>query len=284
VLPAATWLEQDDVANLHKIWCVLARKKVAQIGEVWDDREVMIQLAKRLDMGEAFPWANHRAYLDWLLEESGMSFEEFCEAGIVQGDMRYYKYKENGFPTPSGKFEIYSGISEAMGLAPLPVYREPTLSPVSAPELAREYPLVLTTGARAKVFFHGEGRQIPSLRRVNPDPLVEIHPGTADSLSIKERDWVWIETPKGRIRMRAKFNDGIAPDVVSAQHGWWFPEEAPPDYGWKRSNVNLLFGDENGYDPETGSESLRSTLCRIQIDPDSGGDYEVLTARRKEKE
>lgn len=266
VLPAATWLEQDDVVNLHKIWCVLARKKVAQIGEAWDDREVMIQLAKRLGMEKAFPWPDRRAYLDWLMEDSGMSFEEFCEIGIVQGEMRYYKYKEKGFPTPSGKFEIYSSTSEKMGLAPLPVYREPKLSPVSAPELADKYPLVLTTGARTKVFFHGEGRQIPSLRRILPDPLVEIHPGTAASLGIKGGDWVWIETPKDRIRMRAKLFDGIAPDVVSAQHGWWFPEEKAPDYAWKRSNVNLLFGDEAGYDPETGSECLRSTLCKIYLD------------------
>lgn len=55
VLPAVSWLEQDDVVNLHKIWCVLARKKVAQIGECRDDREVMIQLARRLGMEEAFP-------------------------------------------------------------------------------------------------------------------------------------------------------------------------------------------------------------------------------------
>ena len=31
VLPAASWLEQDDVADLHFIWCVAARQKVAEI-------------------------------------------------------------------------------------------------------------------------------------------------------------------------------------------------------------------------------------------------------------
>ena len=51
--------------------------------------------------------------------------------------------------------------------------------------------------------------------------------------------------------------------MVCAQHGWWFPEEGPPDYGWKRSNVNLLFGDLSGYDPETGAEALRCSLCRV---------------------
>ena len=48
VLPAATWLEQEDIVSLHKIWCVLSRTKVAQIGETRDDREVMIQILTNL--------------------------------------------------------------------------------------------------------------------------------------------------------------------------------------------------------------------------------------------
>ena len=262
VLPAATWLEQDDIANLHKIWGILARKKVAQIGEVRDDKEVMIQLAHRLDMEEAFPWKNLREYHDWVLEDTGMDFDEFCERGIITGDMRYYKYKEEGFNTPSKKFEIYSERLEKMGVSPLPVYREPPLTPLSAPDVYKDFPLILTTGAKIKGFFHSEGRQIKSLRAANPDPLVEIHPDTAASLQIKDGDWTWIETREGRIQMKAKLFGGIAKDVVSAQHAWWFPEEDPPEYGWKKSSVNLLFGDTE-YDPDTGSESLRSALCRI---------------------
>lgn len=264
VLPAAMWLETDDVVSMHKIWCMLARKKVAQVGEVKDDREVVIQLANRLGLKEAFPWKDYKDYLDWLLEESGLNFEEFCEIGLVPGEMKYYKYKESGFKTPSGKFEIYSSICESMGLSPLPVYREPALSPLSAPEISEEYPFILTTGARTRTYFISEGRQIESLRKINPDPIVEIHPSTAGSLGIKDGNWVWIESPENaRVQLRAKLFDGISPDVVSAQHAWWFPEEGPPEYGWKKSNINLLLGDKAGYDPETGSECLRSSLCKI---------------------
>jgi anaerobic selenocysteine-containing dehydrogenase len=262
VLPAATWLEQDDVVNLHKIWCVLARKKVAQAGQARDDREVIFEMAHRLGLEEAFPWKDYREYLEWVLEESGMDFEQFCEKGIITGEMRYYKYRTEGFGTPSGKFEILSGLSGAMGVEPLPLYREPPLSPVSAPQIARDYPLILTTGAKIRGFFHSEGRQIERLRRANPDPLVEVHPVTAAELGIADGDWVRIETPAASVSMRAKLFDGIAPNVVSAQHAWWYPEEGPPDYGWKRSSVNLLFGDTD-YDPDTGSEPLRSSLCRL---------------------
>lgn len=262
VLPSVTWLEQDDVVNVHKIWCVIARKKVAQIGESLDDREVIIRLARKLGMENAFPWKNFRDYLEWALADTGMNFNEFCELGILTGEMRYHKYKTEGFNTGSKKFELSSGVMAAMGLPSLPVYREPPLTPVSAPDVAKKYPLILTTGAKIREFFHSEGRQIKSLRRKNPDPLVEINPETASSLGIGAGDWVYIETPHGRVKMRAKLFDGIARDVVSAQHGWWFPEDDPPEYGWKKSSANLLFGDMT-YDPETGSESLRSALCKI---------------------
>ncbi|MFH1091303.1 MAG: molybdopterin-dependent oxidoreductase [Pseudomonadota bacterium] len=261
-LPAATWLEQNDVVNLHKIWCVLSRQKVAQRGEARDDKDVTIDLANRLGLTEAFPWKSLDEYNEWVLKETGLNFAQFCEKGLLLGKMRYRKYISEGFRTPSGKFEVYCARLEEMGVSPLPIYRESPLTPVSAPELAKEYPLILTTGAKIKGFFHSEGRQIKPLRAANPDPLVEIHPDTAASLGINHGDWVWIETTEGRITQRARLFDGLAPDVVAAQHAWWFPEDGPPDYGWKKSSINLLFGDTE-YDPDTGSEPFRCSLCKI---------------------
>ncbi len=262
VLPAATWLEQDDVVYFHKIWCVLARKKLAQYEEARDDRDIIFDLAHRLGLHEAFPWKSSEAYLEWVLEDTGLSFEAFCERGILRGDMRYFKYKTDGFQTPSKKFEIYSSIMEHVGVFPLPIFREPPLSPVSTPETAKKYPLILMSGTKIRPFFHSELRQIDSLRRENPDPLVEIHPETAASLSIDEGDWVWVESPLTKVKMRAKLFDGISPDVVNAQHAWWFPEEEPPEHGWKRSNVNLLYGDYH-FDPENGAEPIKCYLCKV---------------------
>ena len=125
VLPAAHWLEQDDVVFMHKIWCVLARKKLAQVGEARDDRDVIFDVAHGLGLHDAFPWPDRYTYLDWLLEETGMSFEEFKEKEILFGDMRYRKYETDGFRTPTGKFEFYSNIAEHEGRPPLPIYVEP---------------------------------------------------------------------------------------------------------------------------------------------------------------
>ena len=262
VLPAAHWLEQDDVVYMHKIWCVLSRKKLAQIAEARDDRDVMFDVAHRLGLQEAFPWPDRHTYLDWLVEDTGMSFEEFKGKDILMGEMRYRKHEAGGFPTPSGKFELYSNVMEHEGRPPLPVYMEPPLSPVSTPELTEEYPFILMTGTKKLDFFHSEMHQIRSLRKRHPDPVVEIHPDAAARLGISDGDWVRVESPYGQARLKARLCEGIAPDVVNAEHAWWYPEARPPDYRWKESCANLLFGDDH-FDPETGAEPLKCYLCKV---------------------
>lgn len=262
VLPAASWLETDDVADIHFVWCVLVRQKMASIGECRDDKQIIIDLAHRMGMRDAFPWRDVREYCDWVLKDTGITFDDFKKLGIIKGEMRYRKYEQQGFATPSGKFELHCSTLESMGFDPLPHFVEPPQSPYSTPELFKSYPLIITTGGRVQAFFHSEGRQIKSLRKLNPDPLLEMHPAAAESLGVKDGDWVWIESPTGKTRHKARLTTGIHPGVVHAQHGWWFPEKGPPEYGFKDANVNLLTGDMP-YDPHTGSESWRSFLCKV---------------------
>ena len=262
VLPAAHWLEQDDVVSLHKEWCVLSRTKVAQVGEARDDRDVILDLSHRLGLHEAFPWKDRRAYLEWLLEPSGLTFEQFAEKGILMGEMRYRKYEEAGFRTPSGRVELVSSVMAHVGRPSLPVFVEPPLSPLSRPDLAKEYPFIFMAGCKVMPFFHSEGRNIPSLRRLHPEPRVDVHPDTASRLGLSKGDAVFVETPYGRARFMVNPDDGMLPDVVHAEHAWWFPEREGADHGWRESCVNLLFGHEH-FDPDCGAEALKCSLCRI---------------------
>jgi anaerobic selenocysteine-containing dehydrogenase len=256
VLPAAHWLEQDDIAFMHEVWCAMTRKKLAQIGEAKDDKDVILEVAHRLGLNDAFPWPDLHTYLDWVCEGTGMRFEEFKEKDLVMGEMRYRKHEEQGFGTPSGKFEFYSTIMEHEGRPPLPVYVAPPASPTE------DYPLILMTGTKGLYYFHSELHQIDSLRKRCPDPVVQINPETAAGLGISDGEWVWVESPYGRVKLKAKLFDGIAPDVVNAEHGWWYPEAGPPEYRWKESCSNLLFGGDL-FDPDTGAEPLKCYICRV---------------------
>ena len=158
-------------------------KAIEPVGECKSDAEINLELGKRLNP-EAWPWKNVREMFDAMLKPTGMTFEELRDRGFAYDTFEYKKYekgllrpdKKAGFNTPTGKVELYSTVFEKCGLDALPYFEEPPESPVSTPEIAKEYPLILTTGARTWGFFHSEHRQIPSLRQMNPDPITEIHP------------------------------------------------------------------------------------------------------------
>ena len=184
--------------------------------------------------------------------------------GYLKGEMSYYKYRTKGFSTPTGKVELYCTTLEKWGRDPLPKYVEVPESPLSRPDLIGRYPYILNAGLRNPVYFHSEGRQLPWLREIRPDPIVEIHPETARRHGIQEGDWVWIESPRGRVKQRARLNDGIDPRVVVAEHGWWYPEIEDPGHGWDISNINILIDNAHEtMDPVMGATNLRVGLCNI---------------------
>ena len=261
-LPAGTWLEQNHVAdNWKRHGYVFARQKCCEVGEAWQDHKIFQELGKR--MGQEW-WDTVEDALDYLLEPAGLTFEEFKEKGYLQGEMVYHKYKQRGFSTPTRKLELWSTILEKWGRDPLPKYVEVPESPYSTPEVAKQYPYIFNAGLRTPTFFHSAGRMIPVLREIRPDPIVEVHPETAKKHGIEDGQWIYIESPRGRIKQRVKFYDGIDPRVVTSEHGWWFPEIKEPGHGWEISNANIL--TDNAFetcDHNMGSTNVRVCLCNI---------------------
>lgn len=264
VLPSATWLEMDYVGDFWKRHgYLLPRRKAVEIGECRSDHEMLNELAHRVGQGEYW-WDNFEGGLDYILEPMGITWQDFKAMDYIRGEVSYQKYKQKGFSTPTGKLEIYSTLLEKWGYDPLPRFREPPESPYAAPELNNDYPYILITGRRLPGFFHSENRQVPWLRELHKDPVVEIHPKTAQKEGIHEGDWVILESPRGKVRQRAKFFEGMDPRVVSAEHAWWYPEKKDPDHGWDESNINIL--TDNSFancDPAMGSTHVRTLLCKI---------------------
>ena len=152
------------------------------------------------------------------------------------------------------------------GENPLPYFEEPQQSPVSTPELMDEYPFVLTTGARTYAYFHSEGKQIPLLRELNPDPLLEIHPKDAAKLGIADGEWVNVENQFGKCELKARVVPVVKPGVVHAQHGFWFPEEdgeEPHLFGVWRSNINELVPHKNVGKLGFGAP-FKCLICKVE--------------------
>lgn len=222
-----------------------------QCGEAKSDMDIALTVGKRLHPERWGEFEDMEDYYNKVtLTEMGITYDEFAEKGLWQKDFQYRKYEkgilrggEPGFQTPTGRIELYSTMFQAWGEDPLPYYFEPMMSPYSTPELAEKYPFVLTTGARTWSYFHSEGRQIPSLREIEPEPRCEINTEDAEALGIKDGDWVVLMNHVGKCKQKAIVTDGIKKGVIHAQHGWWFPEkkaEGPGFYDTYESNVNRL--------------------------------------------
>jgi anaerobic selenocysteine-containing dehydrogenase len=262
VLPAASYLEFDSIVNPPYYPAAQIQQKVAELEECWSDFKIINELAKKMGLGEFF-WENERDFLDVILKSIGIDFDQFRQREALSGDKEYYHYKVKGFDTPSGKVELFSDRLQEWGFDPLPNYCEPSETPYGDPELAKEYPLILTSW-KSEYYRHSGQRHIKALREYHPEPLVYIHPDTATELGITEGDWVWIATKRGRIRQKAAFSEEIDPRVVGVDYAWWFPEKgADQQYGWRESNINILTDDYPPYDRELGSTNLRGILCKV---------------------
>ena len=258
VLPAATLFETNDMRDLGLSepvpGFVLYDKVIKAPGECWPNWKFWFELARAMDYGEYFPWNDIDDLFDFRLEPTGITIEKLRKSdgnAIVYGSEKYKKYENNGFKTPSGKVEIYAERMKQIGSDPLPRYEEPAESPVSMPDLAGRYPLVLTTGARVPGYIHSRFRNIPSLRERVPEPVVEIHPVTARELNVKNGEQVMVESARGSIKLKAKVSENIIPRTASIPHGW------------DQANANILTGD-TALDPISGFPAFRSLLCRIE--------------------
>ena len=271
VLPAATWMERYLCTNMMDFSSLIAAgdRSIEPLGERRDIYEFFRGLALAVGQGEEnWPWETLEGVSRHRLKATGITLEEAIERMIVLPDgFDLQPWLKTGFPTPSGKVELYSTILEKLDYDPLPYYEEPPESPVRTPEIAKEYPLILNTGGNVMPMFHSEFMQKELGRAKKPDPLMDIHPDTARGLGIDDGDWAYIETRRGRIKQKARYNEGILPNVVNAAASWWYPEKPayePELSGMWESNANVLtLDDPDSCDELSGGWCNRALLCNV---------------------
>jgi anaerobic selenocysteine-containing dehydrogenase len=257
VLPACSSLEKSGVGYVYGVtagmpYVLLRKKAIEPLGESWPDWKIWTELARKMGYGQYFPWNSDEEVVDFYLKPSGVTRQQLetdhPEGMFYMEDSK--KYQGGVYRTPSGKIEIYSETLRENGYDPLPGYLEPSESPVSSPDLARHYPLILTTGARVLQYTHTQFRNISSLQGQAPEAMAELNPATAKKYGVGDGDTMSIETVKGKISMKARTVEELAEGVVSIPHGW------------SRANANELTSLDVR-DPVTGYTEMKALLCRI---------------------
>jgi len=259
VLPPAHWTERDDIEDLlMKNYVFCQQKAVDPIPECRCEKQILIDLASKV--GLSGYWSTVEESLNYRLEPTGLRFDELKRRGMVATPVVYRSYeKNNGFLTLSGKVELSVDYLEPLGISPLPNFREPPESPVSRPDLWDQYPLILTTGGRNVVYYHSAHRNIKSLHKRTPDPVLDMHPETAQTLGLVNEQWVYLISPRAKVEIRLRLVEGIHPRVVHAPHGYWYGV----DEGWQRLNINMIT-DNQPQCPVTASVPLKALLCRVE--------------------
>ncbi|MBI4321354.1 MAG: molybdopterin-dependent oxidoreductase [Chloroflexi bacterium] len=271
VLPATTGFENLAYQRYPSGWAQLRPRVIEPLAEARSDYTFYVELAKRLGYGDLFPQSEEEL-VQFAFEGSPVSVQQLADnpVGVRYsiGPMEYRKYEKGllrkdrrpGFDTPSGKVEIASSLLAKYGYDPLPVYQEPREGPISTPELARTYPLVLNSGARLQSAFRSQHLNIPGLLKLQPEPQVIVHPGDAGPRGIADGDKVFVQTPRGKVRFTARVTDGIVQGAVEVNVGGGSPIHAP---AWRESNTNYLTDFDNR-DNISGFPVLKALLCEVR--------------------
>jgi len=101
------------------------------------------------------------------------------------------------------------------------------------------------------MFIHSQLHNVPSLRKLMPENVIEVNSDTAKQYSIKDGGFVTVESPRGKVKCRAKITDSIHPKVVCMHHGF------------ADANPNVLL-DPGSCDSFTGSLGIKASLCKIE--------------------
>lgn len=259
VLPACSHLEKWGVAYTYNVchglpYLMLRKKAIETLYESWSEWKLFTELAKKLGIGDKFPWQSEEELVAFELEPTGLTFDELLKEKPEGAFFKekIYGMREGGFPTPSRKIEIYSETLAQIGFDPLPTYLEPKRSPMSSPMLLKKYPLILSTGNRNRYYTHGQFRRVKSLQDKSPEPEAEIAPVTARTYGISDGDDVIIETNRGAVKMKVQVSERVAEGVVLVPHGWS-----------GEANANLLT-DTQCREPIMGYPEVKALLCAMR--------------------
>jgi anaerobic selenocysteine-containing dehydrogenase len=228
VLPATTTLEHYDIHKAYgHLYLSLSRPAIAPEGESKANTEVFRLLAAR--MGLDHPCLREsdeqmaRQALRWehpYLE--GITFERLEREGSIRLSVPdpFAPFAQGGFPTPSGKCELFSESMAQQGLDPVPAYVAPRESVKSAPELARRYPLAFISPP-AHHFLNSTFSAQPVFVRRESGPSLTIHPEDAQARGIADGQMVRTFNDRGAFLAKARVSDDARPGVVVGLSVWW---------------------------------------------------------------
>ena len=239
VLPAACFAEKDGTFTNTERRVQRVRKAVEPPGEARDDWRIIKELSERMgcptDYGSpADIWAEIMSLTPSM---KGIAYERIEEDGLQ------WPCCDNEDP---GTAYLYCGGKFPMGRAKFcPAQWKP---PAEVPD--NEYPFTLTTGRRLWHYHTGtQIRRSSGFEEKFPEELIEINSEDADRLDIRDGDYVWAASRRGKVKVKAWVTGRVLPGVCFMS------------FHFHEACANVLTNDV--YDPVAGTAEYKA--CAIKI-------------------
>ena len=222
VLPATTQLEHWDVHFAYGHTDVLLnRPAIAALGQAKPNTQIFRELAAHMGFTEDC-FSDSDETLCRAAYGERVDFNQLLARGFVTLKLPDAPFAEGHFPTPSGKCEFFSERLQAQGLDGLPdhVPNYEVAGDSATSPLAQRYPLAMISPP-ARNFLNSSFVNLKSLRDIEGEPLLEIHPLDAAPRGITTGSIVRVFNQRGSYRCKAKVSERARPGVVNGLGIWW---------------------------------------------------------------
>ena len=216
LLPATTQLEHWDVQVAYGHTDVLLnRPAIAPVGEARPNSQIFRDLARH--MGYTDPcFSESDESLCRIAYGDAIDFDELLAKGFASLRVPQAPFAEGRFPTPSGKCEFYSARLAALGLDGLPDH----LPNYEAAGSSAQFPLAMISPP-ARNFLNSTFVNVQSLRDIEGEPLLEMHPRDAEARGLASGSVVRVFNQRGDYRCRMEISRRARPGVVNGMGIWW---------------------------------------------------------------
>jgi anaerobic selenocysteine-containing dehydrogenase len=229
VLPATTQVENLDLLwSWGHTYVMLNRPAIAPVGEALPNTEIFRRLAHKLGLTDAYLYDSDETLVRAALSSGhpwleGITYERLWQEGSVPLNVPadWLRFAHGGFPTPSGKCELYSESLARQGIDPLPQYVPAAESPQGEASLARRFPLALLSAKSELHFLNSSYANLPRQLRSAVEPRLDINAADANARGIADASMVRIMNERGSVLARARVGDRVGAGCVSLPSGWW---------------------------------------------------------------
>lgn len=216
VLPATTQLEHWDIHSSYGHTDILLnRPAIAPLGEARPNSAIFRDLAAHMGFTEPCFQEDDLTLCRTAFGE-GVDFSALMEQGFVALPVPEAPFADGQFPTPSGRCEFFSQRLADQGKDGLPEY----LPNYETPSAGDPYPLSMISPP-ARNFLNSSFVNVDSLRALEGQPLLEIHPADADARHIRHKQWVRVFNARGSHVCVAAVTERARPGVVNGLGIWW---------------------------------------------------------------